>query len=250
MPAIPRFIIDRLRETPPVNCGVVPQSTPVISFGNPATAHVATLGLNPSKNEFLDRSGELLRGDEQRFATLTSLRRKHLAEADHETLKQVVDACHGYFSGNPYERWFRPLDQIVRAAGASFFEGTACHLDLVQWATDPVWSKLSRATRGELRARDGEFLMNQLRHYQFPVLLLNGQGVISAFEEQADFCFDDSRRLSGPKNRPGTLSSGRWENRLLVIGWSCNLQSSHGVSNDLRAEIAGAVKALVRRHAK
>jgi hypothetical protein len=249
MPRIPSFILDRLRETPPVNCGVVPHSTPVISFGNPATAQVATLGLNPSKHEFLDSSGGLLQGEQQRFATLKSLRRKQLAEADHETLHEVVGACHDYFSGNPYERWFRPLDQIVQGAGASFFTGTACHLDLVQWATDPVWRKLPKATRGELLNRDGQFLMNQLRHHQFPVLLLNGSGVIDEFKWQAAFEFDDSRGLSGPKHQPGTLSYGRWENRLLVIGWSCNLQSSHGVTTELREEIADAVRRIVRRHA-
>jgi hypothetical protein len=249
MPRIPSFILDRLRDTPPGNCGVVPHSTPVISFGNPATAQVATLGLNPSKHEFLDSSGGLLQGEQQRFATLKSLRRKHLADADHETLREVVEACHDYFSGNPYERWFRPLDQIVQAAGASFFTGTACHLDLVQWATDPVWGQLPKATRGELLNRDGQFLMNQLRHFRFPVLLLNGSGVIDEFKRQAAFEFDDSRGLSGPKHRPARLSYGRWENRLLVIGWSCNLQSSHGVTTELREEIADAVRRIVRRHA-
>lgn len=245
MPHIPPFILDRLRQRPPANCGVVSDSTPVVSFGNPATARVATLGLNPSKNEFLDRSGEHLYGDERRFETLKSLRQRSLEKADDVTLEVVVTACHEYFQRKPYKQWFGPLDEIVQFDGASFFQGTACHLDLVQWATDPVWGKLSRATRRDLLERDVGFLMRQLRHYPFEVLLLNGRGVISGFQDVANFEFENSRRLSGPTHAPATLSFGRWESRLLVIGWSCNLQSSHGVTTTLRAEIAGVVKKIV-----
>ena len=245
MPTIPRFIQDRLRERPPLNCGVVPDSTPVISFGNPETARVATLGLNPSKNEFLDDSGEFLAESERRFETLKSLRRKSLEEADYATLKVVVESGNAYFQRNPYEKWFRPLDEIVQKAGASFFEGTACHLDLVQWATDPVWRKLSRANRRDLLERDVGFLMQQLRYYPFEVLLLNGRGVMTAFQRLAEFAFEHSRRLSGPSHAPATLSYGRWESRLMVIGWSCNLQSSHGVTKELRGEIAKSVEKIV-----
>jgi hypothetical protein len=46
---------------------------------------------------------------------------------------------------NPYRRWFDPLDQALRAAfGVSYYAGTACHLDLVQWATTPVWNNRDR----------------------------------------------------------------------------------------------------------
>ncbi len=249
MPHIPPFILDRLRQRPPANCGVVSDSTPVVSFGNPATARVATLGLNPSKNEFLDRSGELLQGDERRFETLKSLGLRSLGRADDATLEVLVTACHEYFHRNPYDRWFEPLDKIVQFDGASFFKGTACHLDLVQWATDPVWGKLSRATRRDLLEGDVGFLMQQLRHYPFEVLLLNGRGVISGFKKATDFAFKNSCRLSGPTHAPATLSFGRWESRLLVIGWSCNLQSSHGVTTKLREEIKNAVGEIARANA-
>jgi hypothetical protein len=56
----------------------------------------------------------------------------------------VVADCAAYFQRNPYRRWFDPLDELLRAGvGASFYDGTACHLDLVQWATDPVWGQMS-----------------------------------------------------------------------------------------------------------
>jgi hypothetical protein len=57
---IPRYIDDRLRRPlPPPNLCVVRGSTPVVSFGNAQCASVATLGLNPSRVEFLDKHGAL-----------------------------------------------------------------------------------------------------------------------------------------------------------------------------------------------
>jgi hypothetical protein len=41
---------------------VVPGSTPVIAFGDPLTATVATLGINPSWRKFLTDDGSLLCG--------------------------------------------------------------------------------------------------------------------------------------------------------------------------------------------
>ena len=36
---------------------------------------------------------------------------------------------------NPYS-WFNPLEALLNAAaGASYYKRSACHLDLVQWAT-------------------------------------------------------------------------------------------------------------------
>jgi hypothetical protein len=249
MSPIPQFIFDRLRDSPPANCGVVTDSIPVISFGNPDSARVATLGLNPSKNEFLGRSGVLLEGDERRFETLQSLRTRSLEEADDATLETVMTACHQYFQRNPFKQWFNPLDKIVQFDGASFFEGTACHLDLVQWATDPVWRDLSRVTRRALLKRDVKFLKKQLQHSHFEVLLLNGRSVIRVFESELECKLTTTCQLSGPERAPATLSYGRWQSRLLVIGWSCNLQSTYGVTKELREEIKYVVGKLVRASA-
>jgi hypothetical protein len=38
-------------------------------------------------------------------------------------------------------KWFDQMEEFVLTnTGYSYFDGTACHLDLIQWATDPVWS--------------------------------------------------------------------------------------------------------------
>src|SRR5439155_24205920 len=59
---------------------------------------------------------------------------------------------------------------------------TACHLDLSQWATDPTWNGLAQNVRQRLVAEDAEFLRMQLRSEPIGLLLLNGRGVLSAFQ--------------------------------------------------------------------
>jgi hypothetical protein len=91
-------------------------STPVLPFGDFTRAEVATLGLNPSKNEFLVSAGELLVGPAARFETLASLGVKTLSSVPSVTLKQVVSGCSRYFQRNPYWRWFAPLEDLLQQA--------------------------------------------------------------------------------------------------------------------------------------
>ena len=58
----PGYLVDRACQAPPEGSFVVPGSTPVVAFGNPVRPAVATLGINPSRAEFLDRNGGLLCG--------------------------------------------------------------------------------------------------------------------------------------------------------------------------------------------
>lgn len=67
----------------------------------------------------------------------------------------------------------------MAACGASYKLGSACHLDLVQWATDPIWSKLATAIRKRLIADDAQFLASQLQQNErLWLLLVNGTGVL------------------------------------------------------------------------
>lgn len=128
-----------VRRRPAEGTGVAAGSTPVVSFGDPATARAATLGKNPSRREFVDDAGVLLRGDRRRLATLESLGAASLEVLSDELAATVVADCAMYFRRQPYRRWFDPLDLLLRdGVGARYYDGTACHLDLVQWATDPV----------------------------------------------------------------------------------------------------------------
>src|SRR5690606_8657466 len=130
-------LLDRLTDETAREAQVIPWGCPVPAFGDPAAARVATLGLNPSNREFVDDEGVELVGAARRFHTLTSLGLSSWDDADADHLDRILVSCRDYFTGNPYDRWFRRLDTVVSATGASFYDpaSPACHLDLVPYAT-------------------------------------------------------------------------------------------------------------------
>lgn len=235
----------RARSEPPVQCSgsVLPCSTPVVAFGEWASARVATLGLNPSLAEFVDRFGLELDGDNRRLETRSSLGTARLDELSDPQVRRLLESCRGYFHRQPYRRWFDVLEQVLEPLGASYYDGSACHLDLSPWATDPVWARLTPATRQEL-LRDGTpFLLEQLRRGFIHVLLLNGSGVVSAFEAATGA----ELNLRGHDLVEGPLRSrfwAGWFGGIGVIGWSVNLQSSFGVTSTFRAALAERVRQI------
>jgi hypothetical protein len=237
--SLPKYIESRLRRPPTSDLAIVPGSTPVICFGRFSTSTVATLGLNPSKQEFLDKAGVELDGPRRRFETLNSLGIASLGEAPTERVELVAAACEEYFNRNPYRRWFDQLEPVVSAAGGSYYSGSACHLDLVQWATDPTWGALSDAQRTRLLSEDVGFLRDQLRNSQIRVLLLNGRAVIRHFA--AAMCVT-LRHVPGV-HKTAFVSASVLGVR--VIGWSTNVQSSFGVTNELRRALAEHIRELL-----
>lgn len=231
------YIIDRLRAPYPAAC-IVPGSTPVLSFGDPSKAVVATLGLNPSRQEFLDPIGRELTGIARRFETLSSLGVSNLSSASDAILQRVVNACNGYFQTNPYRRWFDQLEPVLQSVGASYYDGSACHLDLVQWATDPVWSKIpDRATRNRMLNEDAIFLDHQLKTSSFWLLLINGSGVVRQFERVTGTSLRPAGSVGG-SSVESRMSVGRLPLGTRVVAWSVNIQSSFGVCNTLRTALA------------
>ncbi len=176
-------VVERAREPLPKLREVVSQSTPVVSFGDPRIALVATLGINPSSNEFIvgGRNKNLLAGSEKRLLDRNSLGISNQRGLTEDEAVRVIEACYGYFGPKrkPYE-WFKELQQFVLDPLAlSYQNGTACHLDVVQWATDPVWGGIKQnVTTKELLAHDEEFLRYQLTTYKFKYIFLNGGTVL------------------------------------------------------------------------
>ena len=253
-------------------------STPVFSFGDEQSARVATLGINPSKAEFLDRSGAMLPSSERRLATLDSVGvssdslAQTLSNDDEaaresfldfgrltdEQLALIVGDCRAYFrpERNPYWRWFRPLERLIETAvGASYSAGNACHLDLTWWATDPVWSRLSRSTRDRLLRDAHEMLPTFLHQTSIRLLLLNGRTVVDLVRSQGLSKLRKHTQIPlgqhstcslfvGTLNQP-QCARPQAAQAIHVVGWSTNLQSSFGVSNAFKAELAAAVRTLV-----
>lgn len=246
--SIPTYIERRIRQHAPAESQIVAGSTPVVAFGDAQRAHVATLGLNPSKAEFLDRSGKELRGTDRRLATHSSLGTSDLADAPTDVIAQALSDCNSYFKRNPYRRWFDQLNLILGHCNASYYEGTACHLDLVQWATDPTWGGLSKEIRLRLIESDIPFLMEQLANENIGILLVNGAGVIDQLKEYTDAKLDEVDRIVGYANVDSRLLVGTILGRIKIVGSSTNIQSSFGVTRELRNEIARRVGLLAHKN--
>ena len=245
---LPEYIEHRIRRSIPSDACVVPGSTPVVSFGNARVATVATLGLNPSRVEFLDHHGNMLTGKDRRLATHESLRTGCLLHATSDVAVQVLLDCDNYFCRNPYRRWFDQLEIVLSECGASYYDGTACHLDLVQWATDPTWGKLDSKVRNRLLDADASFLNEQLSRENIEILLVNGTGVRDRLTRSLDVTFNEQDPIVGFGHHDTRLFTATMPGGQFVVAWSTNLQSSHGVSTDLRMEIAAQVEELITRN--
>lgn len=180
MASVAPVVAERIRRPMPSGLSVLPGSLPVVSFGDPDGALVATLSLNPSWIEFESPSGVWLRGHERRLASLISLGAEDPRELDDDRVAQVVAESNAYFRGpNWYRGWFRWLEALLQGSGSgSYLDGSACHLDLVQWATKPVQGDLPSAVWNHLVEQDRDFLHWQLRNCNVAVVLLNGASVV------------------------------------------------------------------------
>ena len=180
MSDVPPEILDRIRRESPPGCCVLPGRLPVISFGDLSGARVATLALNPSSAEFLSNKGEWLLGRRRRLASLVSLGASDPRDLDDDAVARVLEESNAYFAGpNWYRRWFGRLESLLLAAGlGSYMDGTACHLDLVQWCTNPIQRDVPPAAWKRLVVTDREFLGWQLRQKSLAVVLVNGMSCV------------------------------------------------------------------------
>ncbi len=215
-------LIDRLDSPAVSGTDVIRWGCPVPSFGDLSSARVATLGLNPSNREFVDESGDELQGAFRRFHTLASLGLRSWSEVDARHLRLILESCRTYFLGNPYDRWFKRMEQVVAGAKASFYNAScgACHLDLIPYATARKWTR---------------------------ILILNGRSVVEQFQEVACIRLDRQQMRAwslGRKPKPDvmglaytglvhTLSGIRLPHEILILGYNHNLQSSFGVTNEV-----------------
>lgn len=223
--AWPTYLLARASEPPPEECNVVPGSTPVVSFGHPLSPKVATLGINPSSAEFL-AGGSLLEDKKRRLATLTSIGAASYGDIDEGKAGEIIDDCATYFRANPYRRWFDPLNKVLYdALGVSYYDETACHLDLVQWATDPIWKELRRDQQERLLDGDQDFLHKQLKHEGYRVVVVNGATAMGWVERAGIARWKVTEAIEDPPAARFAVSRGEGP---LFLGWSCNLQSQPG----------------------
>ena len=229
-----------------MGAGVIDWGCPIPAFGDPSRSQVATLGINPSNREFMDECGQELVGSDRRFHTLGSLGIERWTDADARHLQLILRCSGSYFVNNPYDGWFRRLDQVMSGMGSSFYgvSASACHLDLIPFATADKWTQLTATQRTQLLDSGGDIFGYLVRDSPIETLILNGRTVVSAFEAIAGATLQRRvipgwhlSRTSSPGvaglafrgivTRIGGVDLGK---ELLVLGFNHNLQSSFGVT--------------------
>ena len=118
----------------------------------------------------------------------------------------------------------------------------------MQWATNPTWGKLKPASlRRRLIAEDSEFLSKQLKQERLQLLLINGSGVLKKLRREFsnELQIELKGSIEGLTRQATELYAERIFERIRVVAWSTNLQSSPGVTNALRQELPKRVAALV-----
>ena len=225
---------------------VLPWACPVPYFGAASEASVATVGINPSNLEFTDNRGRELEGQARRLPTLRSLGISSWADADSRHVEQLVAGCNRYFMIRPYNRWFGVLERVLSPIGYTYYgeEPSACHIDMVAFATRNKWSSLSSYDRGSLLEGTRYGFAELMAHTPTQLLVLNGRSVVRAFEASAGITLDATRVRSWDLRRsngitPGIAYAGSTDEfagiplgrTLTVVGFNHNLQSSFGVTS-------------------
>jgi hypothetical protein len=213
-------------------------------FGRLETSRVATVGLNPSNREFVDLRGAELVGDDRRFETLRSLGLRSWKGADRQHVGRIAASLLQYFARNPYNAWFNRLDGLISATRASFYAGTASHVDLIPFATFPKWSALSAKHKEVLLQMSGNTVALMVRDSPIRVLVLNGASVVYNFQKMFGLQFevaamrqwslraDADAPVLGYAYRGETMSLGgvALNRSVLILGFNHNIQSSFGVT--------------------
>jgi hypothetical protein len=242
-------LIDRMDDPRITRSGVIRWGAPVPSFGDLATSRVATLGLNPSNREFVDEAGIELDGRARRFHTFQSLGIRSWEEANASHLRLILNSCRNYFLCNPYDRWFKRLDEVVSGTKTSFYgdSNRACHLDLIPYATFHKWTDLTPVQRMALLSSAGDVLALLLRDSPVQVLLLNGASVVEHFEQLTGLdlerremkgwglCRRRTKQVRGISYRGilRRLCGVSLSREVLVLGYNHNIQSSFGVTTQV-----------------
>lgn len=241
-------LYQRLRRPPCPHS--VAGSLPVLFFGDVFTAQIATIGINPSCQEYLDPNGNELDGEARRFETLASLGATSRSSLTDAQCSAALRRMRSYFVRRPTVfRWFRPLERVLAGMRHSYASGYVAHLDLVQEATQPTWSALAREHRGEaadLLASDAPFLRWQLATFPLQAVICNGMTALRHVCGMLDQPVDVENAVRGQFARlrlyatHGRIGGGP----IGVVGWNIPLTRPTG----LRAEDQQALGRALAPH--
>jgi hypothetical protein len=231
MTQVPNFVTKRIK-TPATLKYIVEGSTPVVCFGDITKAEALTIGINPSSSEFTKITGnnrELLTGSERRLLDLQFLGAQKTPDLTDAQVSQVWQGCLDYFDGPYYKFWFSKMQEtVLTPAGFNYVGRSAAHLDLIQWATDPLWQKMKEKDPMEAAAHldaDLPFLVKQLEQSEPKFIFLSGTPVIESLRDLLGLKFAEKTAAEG-KSSQNSLYVGGWKNAV-VLGTSMNVPDSH-----------------------
>lgn len=228
---VPDYVAKRI-STPTTLKYIVQKSTPIVCFGDITKAQVITIGINPSSSEFTkiaNNGRALLAGAERRLSDLQSLDATSTESLNSDQIETIWRDCLNYFDGPYYKKWFLKMQEtVVTPTRASYEGGTAAHLDLIQWATDPLWKEMleiDAAAAREHIAADLPFLEQQINDSSAKFFFLSGSPVIDALKDK--FQLQDAGKTQAEGKRgQNNLYVGKWKDAL-VLGSTMNIPDSH-----------------------
>lgn len=237
---------ERLRRT-----GVpaaVPGSLPVLFFGDLYTARIATVGLNPSWQEYLSREHTELQGEKRRFETLDSLGAADRASLTDAQCERALHTMRDYFAPEkPVYAWFAGLSRVVEGFGASFRAGTAAHLDLVQESTRPVWSdvfKANHAAGAAMLDADLPFLRWQIEAFSLSTVICTSRTVLDNVVNITEAQRIDSGDFAGRHWTIARALVGKQETA--VVGWNIPLARQPGLTREEQTELGGHLRSRLQ----
>ena len=237
---IPDYIREHiLHAQPPDGCCVPEGSIPDVAEGHFYSARVATVGINPhgiwKREDYLPRVRSTLDED----------------DLDEQLLNRVWEEKTRYFERNTH-RYFTALKPILNACGVTYGgkygadqPDLACSLDLVQWATEPLWNKLPTQCSPDAQSKlldDGAAFFKKLLQENENIELLLGNGKTVAEQLQRTF------KVRFAKWKVDRLGAHLYCGDLLgrrFVGWSAFLSNSP-MNRSKRAELARLVGELHR----
>jgi hypothetical protein len=246
---IPEYISKRISK--PANLKyIVEKSTPVVCFGDITKAKVITIGINPSSSEFtkiVNQERILLTGAERRLSDLESLEAPTTESLRSDQIERVWLDCLNYFDGPYYEKWFSKMQEtILTPLQANYVGRTAAHIDLIQWATDPLWKEMLEIdpiAAQEHLAEDLPFLEQQVEESEAKVFFLSGSPVIDAMRDKFQLQDAGKTQVAGKRGQ-NKLYLGKWKDAL-VLGSTMNISDSY-TSNAHRAFLASWIVSQAR----
>jgi hypothetical protein len=223
------YIIERISR--PHNLDyIVEKSTPVVCFGDFYSAKFVTIGINPSSSEFTKKVRNeriVLEGSDRRLIDLYFLNRATASELTSREIEEIWFGCLNYFDG-PYYKWFSKMqDTVLTPLGASYKERTAVHLDLIQWATDPLWEVMLKKDPETAKRHldlDLPFLKKQIQDVSANLFFLTGMPVVENLSDCFNLKSIGKTKVKG-KAKQYELFVGSWQDSL-VLGTSMNISDS------------------------